>query len=187
MKRNMTADEIAARTAQFASLQAMPTSIGRSIVGQEAMDVIFARTLLPIIMERTKNPFGDTGAIYGANGLTMNISVLPPGQGPCLHAHNETYETFIVLDGSITFHAGEAAPQSLTLDRSDTFSCPPAIYRGFNNAGASAQAVLRTLINGDANARADANVPPSITQHLRATYGDAVVSEFRKVADLPET
>ena len=107
MKRNMTPAEIDERTARYADLEKMNVPIDRDLVSQDAMDVIFARNILPIIMEKTKNPFGDTGAIYGANGMTMNISVLPPEQGPCLHAHNGTFETFLVLEGEITFHVGE--------------------------------------------------------------------------------
>ncbi len=90
MKRNMTNVEIIERTARFSDLQSMNVPIDRELVSQDAMDVIFARNILPIIMEKSKNPFGDVGAIYGANGMAMNISVLPPNQGPCLHAHNET-------------------------------------------------------------------------------------------------
>jgi len=90
-------------------------------------------------------------------------------------------------DGSITFHVGEpGAEQHLTLDRWDTFSCPPEVYRGFNNASDSVQAVLLTVINGDPQARDDVNVPPAITRHLRERYGEPVVEEFRKIASLPE-
>lgn len=187
MKRDMTADEIDTRTAHFSDLQPMTVPIDRSVVSQDAMDVIFARKIMPIIMERTKNPFGDTGAIYGANGLTMNISVLPPEQGPCLHAHNTTFETFVVLEGSITFHVGEPGQeQHLTLERWGTFSCPPGAYRGFNNASGTDQAVLLTVINGDPDARDDVDVPPSITRHLRDTFGEEVVEEFRQIARLPD-
>ncbi|MGR8949671.1 MAG: cupin domain-containing protein [Gammaproteobacteria bacterium] len=188
MKRNMTREEIAERTARFADLEKMNVPIDRDIASQDAMDVIFARSILPIIMEKTKNPFGDTGAIYGANGMTMNISVLPPGQGPCLHAHNATFETFLVLDGEITFHVGEPDKEEhVTLSKWDVFSCPPEAYRGFNNASTENEAVLLTVINGDVNARDDVNVPPQITEHLRSTYGESVLEEFKKVVKLPES
>lgn len=187
MKRTMTSAEIAERTGRFSDLQSMNVPIDRDLVPQDAMDVIFARNILPIIMENSKNPFGDVGAIYGANGMAMNISVLPPNQGPCLHAHNATYETFFVLEGSITFHVGEpGVEEHVTLERWDTFSCPPEAYRGFNNTSATEQAVLLTIINGDPNARDDVNVPSSITQHLRENYGESVLEQFRQVVALPE-
>ena len=81
-KRNMTDEDINNRLARFKDLEGMNVPIDRDIVSQDAMDVIFARTLMPIIMEDSKNPFGDKSAIVGANGLAMNISILPPNQGP---------------------------------------------------------------------------------------------------------
>lgn len=183
----MTAEEIAERTARYTDLKPMNVPIDRELVSQDAMDVIFARKIMPVIMEKTKNPFGDSGAIYGASGMTMNISVLPPSQGPCLHAHNTTFETFIVLEGSITFHVGEPRREEhLTLNRWDSFSCPPEVYRGFTNASDAEHAVLLTVINGDPNARDDVNVPQAITEHLRTVYGEPVVEEFRKLASLPD-
>ena len=89
-KRSMTAEEIRSRVARFTDLKPMSTSSDLDWVPQEAMDVIFARDLRPIIIEQTKNPFGKTAAIYGAAGTTMNVSIMPPGQGPCLHAHDNT-------------------------------------------------------------------------------------------------
>ena len=187
MKRNLTTAEVMERTARFSDLQSMNVPIDRELVPQDAMDVIFARNILPIIMEKSKNPFGDVGAIYGANGMAMNISVLPPNQGPCLHAHNETYETFFVLEGSIKFHVGEpGSEEHVTLEHWDTFSCPPGAYRGFNNVSDSKRAVLLTVINGDPNVRDDVNVPPTITDYLRDTYGEAVLKEFRQVVALPD-
>lgn len=188
MKRHMTSAEIEARTARFADLELMNPPIDRTTVSQDAMDVIFARKILPVIMEKTKNAFGDIGAIYGANGVTMNISVLPPQQGPCLHAHNATFETFVVLDGRVTFQIGPTErDQRVTLGKWDTFSCPPQIYRGFVNASDQKQAVLLTVINGEPDSRDDVSVPPTITRHLREQFGESVVEEFRKIADLPNT
>ncbi len=187
MKRSMTKEEIEERTARYTDLEPMNVPIDREVVSQDAMDVIFARTIMPVIMERTKNPFGDTGAIYGANGMTMNISVLPPSQGPCLHAHNATFETFVVLEGKITFRVGDPGEEEqVTLQRWDSFSCPPEVYRGFTNASDTDQAVLLTVINGDPDARDDVNVPAAITEQLRRDHGEPVVEAFRAIASLPD-
>ena len=79
--RNMTKEEISQRVARFDQLQPMSTSKDMADVPQEAMDVIFARKLMPVILEKTKNPFGDSAAIFGAAGTTMNVSVCPPDKG----------------------------------------------------------------------------------------------------------
>ena len=106
----MTRAEIDSRLARFDALQSMSTMKDNEKVSQEAKDLIFARNIMPVVLEQTKNPFGNVAAIFGAHGLTMNVSVCPAGQGPGLYVHHETYETFFVLDGSFAFFtAGFAA------------------------------------------------------------------------------
>lgn len=186
-KRTMTEEEITSRLARFEDLREMNIPIDRSIVSQGAMDVVFARSLMPVIMEDSKNPFGDRSAIVGAKGMAMNISILPPSQGPCLHAHNKTFETFVVLEGEITFRMGEPRGEhEVKLGAWDTFSCPPEVYRGFVNASDKKRAVLLTVINGDPNERDDVDVPSAVTEELFSRFGESVVEEFRKLVDLPE-
>ena len=130
-----TKEEIDARVSRFSALQPMSTATDLAWVGQEAMDVFYARKLMPVILDDTKNPFGNQAPIIGAAGSTMFISVMPPGQGPCLHSHNGTFETFMVLDGTIKYEIGEPVAHSVTLEKWDVFSCPPNVYRGFHNVG----------------------------------------------------
>ena len=96
-----SSEELESRIGRFEDLQEMSTAKEYEWCGQEALDVIFARKLMPVILDDTKNPFGNIAPIIGAAGTTMFISIMPPGQGPCLHSHNSTYETFIVLEGSL--------------------------------------------------------------------------------------
>ena len=104
--RTLSTEEVQARVARYSSLQPMSIAKDLEWVPQEAMDVVYARTILPMILEDQKNPFGKTAPVFGAGGLTMYISVIPPGQGPCLHSHNNTYETFMVLEGEIEYVGG---------------------------------------------------------------------------------
>ena len=179
--RSMTAAEIQERTARFSDLHTMSTAKDLDWVPQDALDVIFARDLRPIIIEKTKNPFGDTAGIYGAGGTTMNISTMPPGQGPCLHSHDATYETFFVLEGTIEFRVGPNGEEVITLNKWDTFSCPPKVYRGFKNIG-DTDAVLLTTITGPEDVRDDVGVPPSVGEEVQSRFGDKVLSAFRKIA-----
>lgn len=178
MKTNqMTAAEIAERTARFNGLQPMSTMKDNHLVTQAAKDIIFARKIMPIVLERTKNPFGDTAAIFSAGGLTMNISVCPPGQGPGLHCHHNTYETFFVLEGAFEFHIGDRGEQRVRLNKWDTFSCPPGVCRGFVNVDAG-DSVLLTVITGDVHARDDVTLPPVMAERLEAIQ-PGVLPEFQ--------
>ena len=183
--RNPSREELAQRVARFDQLQPMSTAKDLADIPQEAMDIIFARTLMPVILEKTKNPFGDTAAIYGAAGTTMNVSVCPPGQGPCLHSHNHTYETFMVLDGAFEFSVGDDGQEKITLNKWDVFSCPPGMYRGFKNV-ADTDSVLLTVITGAVHERDDVSVPPRVTEQVRDGYGEEVLNAFKKIATFNE-
>src|SRR5437762_14282258 len=94
-----TKDELEKRISRFDRLEPMSTAKDLGWVPQGAMDVIYARKLMPVILDDvTKNPFGNAAPIFGASGMTMFVSIMPPGQGPCLHSHNTTFETFLVLE-----------------------------------------------------------------------------------------
>ena len=175
-----TKEEIEARVSRFSELQPMSTANDLAWVGQEAMDVFYARKLMPVILDDTKNPFGNQAPIIGAAGSTMFVSIMPPGQGPCLHSHNGTFETFMVLDGSIEYHIGEPVAHVVTLNKWDVLSCPPNVYRGFHNVGKT-DAVQLTVITGAGEGRDDVSMPDSIAKKVEKDFGKKVVDAFRSV------
>ena len=73
-----SADELDARIGRFDQLSPMSTADDLAWVGQEAMDLFYARKLMPVILDDTKNPFGNDAPIVGAAGTTMFISLMPP-------------------------------------------------------------------------------------------------------------
>jgi quercetin dioxygenase-like cupin family protein len=175
----MTAADVAARTARFDRLQPMSTLKDNPIVPQAAKDIFLARKIMPIVLEETQNAFGSVAAIFGAAGLTMNISVCPPGQGPGLHAHHKTYETFFVLKGAFEFCVNDDGGLKVTLRRWDTFSVPPGVCRSFRNVEAE-DSVLLTVITGGVHDRNDISLPPSVGQQIDA-YGPGVLDEVKKI------
>lgn len=171
--RNMTAEEIQSRTGRFTGLKPMTTakSLADKGVPLAAIDVVFARNLMPVVLEDANNPFGNASPITGAGGMSLHLSICPPGQGPCLHSHNSTYETFVCLDGRWEFSVGDpngdGGVQKLVLEKWDTFSCPPRVYRGFKNIWDRDSAMM-TIISGPADARDDVSMPPHIAKELEA-------------------
>ena len=126
-----------------------------------------------MVLERTQSAFGNDAPIYNAAGLTMFISIMPPGQGPCLHAHVKTFETFTVLDGTLEFSLNDDGGQKIVLNKWDTFSCPPGVNRGFRNVGPQ-DAVLLTVITGGINDRNDIGLPPAIAKQIAAIDPNAL-------------
>ena len=176
-----TREELEKRISRFGQLREMTTRTTELAgISQAAVDIIFARKIMPVILDDTKNPFGSYAPIVGAAHTTMFISVMPPGQGPCLHSHNDTYETFMVLEGRIEYRIGDPVEHTITLDKWDAFSCPPNVYRGFRNVGAT-NAVQLTVITGISQGRDDVSMPDSVAREVRDGHGEAVLDAFRKV------
>lgn len=176
-----TAEELERRISRFDRLREMTTREQELAgISQEAVDIIFARKIMPVILDQTKNPFGSYAPIYGAARTTMFISVMPPSQGPCLHSHNDTYETFVVLQGSIEYHVGDPVVHRVTLNKWDVFSCPPRVYRGFRNVG-DGDAVQLTVITGVEEGRDDVSIPDSVAKQVQTEHGADVLASFRRV------
>jgi quercetin dioxygenase-like cupin family protein len=135
---------------------------------------------MPVILDKGKNPFGNEAPIIGAAGSTMFVSIMPPGQGPCLHSHNGTFETFMVLEGAIEYHIGEPVAHKITLNKWDVLSCPPNVYRGFYNVGET-DAVQLTVITGTGESRDDVSVPDSIAQEVETKFGKKIIDAFRTI------
>lgn len=175
-----TREEIESRIGRFDKLQAMSTAKDLAWTGQDAIDIIFARKIMPVILDDGKNPFGNIAPIFGASNTTMFISIMPPGQGPCLHSHNDTYETFMVLDGTIEYFVGDPIEHRVTLNKWDVFSCPPGVYRGFTNVG-DTDAVQLTVITGDPGSRDDVSMPDSVAQQVTREHGEKVLDAFKNI------
>jgi quercetin dioxygenase-like cupin family protein len=98
---------------------------------------------------------------------------MPPGQGPCLHAHVKTFETFIVLEGKLEFRINDDGGEQLVLGKWDTFSCPPGVNRGFRNVDTK-DSVLLTIITGGINDRNDIGLPPAVAKQIEAVDPNAL-------------
>ncbi|MFZ2737531.1 MAG: cupin domain-containing protein [Burkholderiaceae bacterium] len=136
------------RIARFRDLQ--PLEIQKnSAVPEVARDVVYARKLLSVIgLEgKGKTPINNAAPIIGAAGLTMTLAVCPPGQGPGLHAHQQTFETFTVLQGQFEFAWNDQGENHVVLEMFDTISVPPGVCRAFRNVG-STEGILQVLITG---------------------------------------
>lgn len=175
----LTRQELEERISRFDKLQPMSSMQDLARVPLEARDIVFARKLMPVVLEKTDSPFGNVAPIYGAAGMSMWVSICPPGQGPCLHAHHRTYETFIVLEGAFEFRLNDTGDQEVVLNKWDTLSCPPGVCRGFRNIS-DKDSVILTVITGGVHDRNDVSLPPSVAEQLNR-LGPGVAAEFEKI------
>ncbi len=158
--RKMTQAEMAPRISRYAALAPLPVQRDPEIP-QEAADVIYARKLLSVIgLEGGgETPINVGAPIVGAAGMTMTLAACPPGQGPGLHAHQKTYETFTVLKGRFAFTWNDDGGESVVLDAFDTISFPPGVCRAFRNVS-DEEAILQVIITGGVHDMTDIDIVP---------------------------
>ena len=165
------------RIARFNELKPLP--IQQSDIPQAARDVIYSRKLLSVIGLETQTPINADAPIRGAAGMTMTLAVCPPGQGPGLHNHVQTYETFTVLKGRFEITWGERGEERVVLEAFDTISIPPGVCRAFCNIGED-EGILQVLITGGVHDMADIAFTPAARDRIEAV-GRGLAKEFEKV------
>jgi len=160
-------DEMLQRVARFKALKPLAAQTDAS-VPLAAKDIIYSRKLLSVIgLEEGATPISSSAPIRGAAGMTMTLAVCPPGQGPELHAHVKTYETFTVLRGRFEFRWNDDGRDRIVLEELDTVSVPPGVCRAFRNVG-EAEGILQVLITGGVHDMQDIDFARQVAAQLEA-------------------
>ncbi len=164
----ITPDEMQSRISRYGALEPLPIQQDPEIP-QEANDVVYARKLLSVIGlgGDVETPINTGAPIVDAAGMTMTLAVCPPGQGPSLHAHHQTYETFTVLKGRFEVTWNDDGDERVELDQFDTISVPPRVNRAFRNIGEQ-EGILQVLITGGVHDMTDIDMAPSSADKLDA-------------------
>jgi quercetin dioxygenase-like cupin family protein len=170
-------EEMERRIARFDRLKPLP--IQNASMPEKARDVVYSRKLLSVIGLETSTPINAEAPIRGAAGMTITLAVCPPGQGPGLHAHRRTYETFTVLAGEFEVTWNDDGGESATLRLFDTISFPPGVCRAFRNIG-KAEGILQVVITGGVHDMTDIAFSPKARQEIEAVQ-PGLAAEFEKV------
>lgn len=174
---SISAQEMDERVSRFDGLKPLPLAESLDMP-QEAKDVIYARKILSVIGlgEDADTPINKGAPIQGAGGMTMALAVCPPGNGPSLHSHQQTYETFTVLKGRFEITWNDDGGERAELGLFDTVSVPPGVCRAFRNIS-DEEGVLQVLITGGVHDMGDIDFPEAIAEKLVA-FGDDVLQQF---------
>lgn len=171
-------DQMAKRISRFHALKPLP--IQNASIPEKARDVVYARKLLSVIglESSAATPISSGAPITGAAGMTMTLAVCPPGQGPGLHSHRETYETFTVLKGEFEVRWNDDGGEREVLRQLDTISFPPGVCRAFRNIGRE-EGILQVLITGGVHDMNDIAFTENARRQIEAV-GAGLAAQFEK-------
>ena len=156
------------RISRFQDLEPLPIQQDAEIP-LAAKDLIYSRKLLSVVglESAAETPINVAAPIVGAAGMTMTLAVCPPGQGPSLHAHQQTYETFTVLEGRFEITWNDDGGERAILEQFDTISVPPRVNRAFHNIS-DEEGVLQVIITGGVHDMNDIGFAPTVGEQLDA-------------------
>lgn len=174
---HLSSEQMQQRIARFASLQPLP--IQNASIPVAARDVVYSRKLLSVIGLETSTPINAAAPIIGAAGMTMTLAVCPPGQGPGLHSHRQTYETFTVMKGRFEVRWNDDGSGSAILELYDTVSFPPGVCRSFRNVG-DEEGILQVIITGGVHDMTDIDFSANAKDEIEAVR-PGLAAEFEKV------
>ena len=172
----MSQPEMAKRIARYRALKPLP--IQNASIPEKARDVVYSRKLLSVVGLETNTPINEGAPIIGAAGMTMTLAVCPPGQGPGLHAHRQTYETFTVMKGRFEVRWNDDGSGSAILELYDTVSFPPGVCRSFRNVG-NEEGILQVIITGGMHDMSDIDFSEKAKHEIDAVR-PGLSAEFEK-------
>ncbi len=160
--------EMSARIARFSKLEALEAQKNTTIP-LPAADIVWARKLLSVIglEQDIDTPINAKAPITGAGGITITFACCPPGTGPSLHSHRQTYETFTVMQGRFEVFWNDDGGNRVELDRFDTIAVPPGVCRGFRNIGET-EGILQVIISGGVHDLNDIDFAPKSAAEIEA-------------------
>lgn len=175
MKRwTPTQDEMKKRTARFNELvstklriledKGIPPDVMEMITAKTTRNVMSPGPLPGQLSPRPAVEGGDAGV------FRLGIATCPPGQGPGLHVHYHTHETFMALTGRWEIQWGDKGEESIVLETLDLVAMPPGVTRRFINRS-DEDAHLMVIIQGERDKFDDVDRVPETAEKIAARHG----------------
>jgi uncharacterized RmlC-like cupin family protein len=177
-----TPAEMESRICRYADLKSVKHDYAASKgIPAEAYAAIAANeTFVLMAPEGMKSATGEAPPVIGGDGgavFTVNIARCPPGDGPMLHAHQTTCETFFCLNGRFSIKWGDAGEHEVFLDPYDMIAMPPRIVRNFTNVSDEV-ANLLVFIQGDRDKFQDVEMRPEDGELIARRFGADVFNKL---------
>lgn len=131
---DITPEQMAARTARFASLRPYSQQQAEANgIPTGAMERLTAHRVYPVMVPESYTGRSENAPVRGGHNVVLSIAECPPGNGPGLHCHETTTESFFCLSGRFRISWGDAGEHSTVLEPLDFVSVPPGVSRDFKN------------------------------------------------------
>ena len=98
----------------------MSVDLKRKVITVRPQEAIATKQNLPYYV-------GISEETAGAKGLSMNLTVIPPGSSPKAHYHNDFETAIYLLKGRVETRFGENLKESMINEEGDFVFIPPGV------------------------------------------------------------
>ena len=172
-KRIARFKELKPRSANLQAKTGIPMEVIR-MLNPKANYVLMAPDDLPGVLSVNPEVNGGHEGI-----LRVGMALCAPGDGPGLHVHWKTHETFMALSGKWRIDWGDEGEEHVILEPFDMMAVPPKVTRKFTNIS-DQDAHLLVLIQGKKEDFNDVGRPAKAADAIIAKYGPEMIEKLKK-------
>ena len=179
-----TQEEMKSRIARFRDLvstkakhaegKGIPAEVLEMITAKSTFNVMSPEGLGGQLSPKPPVVGGDAGV------FRLGIVTCPPGNGPGLHVHWKTHETFMALTGKWEVLWGDKGEEKTVIEPFDLIAVPPQVTRTFINIS-DADAHLLVIIQGQKEEFDDVGRVPETAQKVAQKYGPEMVKKLESL------
>ena len=179
----VTPDEMAAYIARCAGLVPLNAAYAETVgIPVDAYRDVTVHSVSLVIAPATQGgPMSVAPAIDGPGGLSVLFVEAPPGNGPLLHSHYYTNETFYCLDGRFRITWGNDGEYETEIEPGDMIAFPTGVMRTFTNIADGPSHILTFITGESEDDFADIAMTPADGERFAERHGAAVRERIEEI------
>jgi uncharacterized RmlC-like cupin family protein len=166
--------DLVSTKARHAQGKGIPAEVLEMITAKSTFNVMSPEGLGGQLSPKPPVVGGDAGV------FRLGIVTCPPGNGPGLHVHWKTHETFMALTGKWEVLWGDKGEEKTVIEPFDLIAVPPQVTRTFINIS-DADAHLLVIIQGKKEEFDDVGRVPETAQKVAQKYGPEMVEKLESL------
>jgi uncharacterized RmlC-like cupin family protein len=179
--REVSAGEVEERITRFEKLVPYKNQLKKNTgIPSEATEWLTAGSVYPLIIPEGHIGRSQYAPLKGLPGLYLAIAECVPGDGPLPHAHFDSQESFLVLDGEWDISTGMNDELRLEVKPYDLVAMPDKVMRAFHNIGKE-KARLFVIIQGQEKMSDLVAYTPEVGEEVKRRHGHETVAAFNRV------
>ena len=165
--------EVQSQGARFAQELNVPLGAYQKMTAEELFLVMSSPAL--------GGPFATDPGISEDQGLVAAIVKCSPNEGPYLHAHYNTLESFTCLSGKFRISWGEEGENESLINTFDTIAVPRGVARTFTNASDETAYILAFIRGDTPDDFADVAMTPAAAMDLDKNFGAGTSDKIKDI------